>query len=79
MAKGGRLDAVDEIKRLYYTTTRSTILRDLDRAIDLVKTLPTEAERDRVAVYMAGLADMRKEWQPSPGASGRARTTPRRR
>jgi hypothetical protein len=53
-----------EIKRLYFTATRSTIQRDFERAIDLLKTLPAEADREKATVYMEGLAEMRKEWQP---------------
>ena len=53
-----------EIRRLYFTATRSTIQRDFERAIDLLKTLPTEADREKATVYMEGLAEMRKEWQP---------------
>jgi len=56
------MDAIDEIKQLYYGATKATILKDLDRAIDLLKTLPNEEQRDRVAVYMDGLAQMRSEW-----------------
>lgn len=56
------MDAVEEIKQLYYRTTKVTIKRDLDRAIDLLKTLKTEEERERVAVYMDGLAQMKSEW-----------------
>ena len=51
-----------EIRRLYFTTTRATILRDFDRAIDLIKSMDTEAEREKATVYMQGLADMRKEF-----------------
>jgi len=57
------MDAIAEIKKLYYAATKGTIEQDLDRAIDLLKTLPSEAERDRVAVYMDGLAQMRSEWK----------------
>jgi hypothetical protein len=57
------MKAIDEIKQLYYAATKATIERDLDRAIDLLKTLPSEEERDRVAVYMDGLAQMRSEWK----------------
>jgi hypothetical protein len=55
-------DRLEEIKTLYYKATRSTIDRDFDRAIDLLKGLP-EDERHRAAVYMEGLAEMRKEFK----------------
>ncbi len=58
-------DPCAEIKRLYYQATRGTIQTDLARAIDLLKTLETEEERERVAVYMDGLSQMRSEWGPS--------------
>jgi hypothetical protein len=57
------MDKLAEIKKLYFTTTRKTIVRDFDRAIDLLKAMPEE-ERDRAAVFMAGLAEMRREWTP---------------
>lgn len=64
-------DPIAEIKRIYFSTTRGTILRDFDTAIDLLKTLGTEEERERVTVYMQGLAEMKKEWagneQPGTG------------
>jgi hypothetical protein len=52
-----------EIKRLYFQATRSTIERDVDRAIDLLKEMASEDERERATVYMAGLAQMRSEWR----------------
>jgi hypothetical protein len=51
---------LEEIRRLYFKTTRATIDRDFDRAIDLLKAMP-EAERQRAHVFMEGLAEMRKE------------------
>ena len=51
-----------EIKRLYYQTSRATIKQDFAKAIDLLKTMSTEAERERVAVYMDGLSQMRSDW-----------------
>jgi hypothetical protein len=51
-----------EIKRLYYQTSRHTIQPDFAKAIDLVKTMSTEAERERAAVFMDGLAQMRSDW-----------------
>ena len=56
------MDAIAEIKKLYYAATKATIKDDLFRAIDLLKTIPDEADRDKVAVYMDGLAQMRSEW-----------------
>jgi hypothetical protein len=58
-------DVLAEIKRLYYGATRASISRDFDRAIDLLKSLPTEEERERATVYMQGLADMRAQWTSS--------------
>lgn len=56
-----------EIKRLYYETTRQTIQQDLAKALDLLKSMTSEAERERSAVYMDGLSQMRSEW----GRAGR--------
>ena len=55
-------DKLAEIKRLYYQTTRQTIDRDLAKALDLLKSMASEDERERAAVYMDGLAQMRREW-----------------
>ncbi len=63
------MDAVAEIKKLYYGATKATILDDFARAIDLLKTLPGEEDRERAAVYMDGLAQMRSEWAPRPGGA----------
>ena len=56
------MEPIDEIKQLYFKATAATIQDDFARAIDLLKTLPDEESRGRVAVYMEGLAEMRKEW-----------------
>ena len=55
-------DKLAEIKRLYYQTSRGTIQQDLAKAIALLKSMPNEEERERVAVYMDGLAQMRSDW-----------------
>ncbi len=60
-----------EIKRLYFRTTRSTIDEDLARALDLLKSMATEEERERATVYMEGLAQMRKDWSRSKPVKGR--------
>jgi hypothetical protein len=51
-----------EIRRLYFQTTRQTIQHDLERALDLLKSMTNEDERERVTVYMEGLAQMRNDW-----------------
>jgi hypothetical protein len=54
-----------EIKRLYYQTTQRTIQVDLAKALELLKSMPTDEERERAAVYMDGLSQMRSDWARS--------------
>lgn len=69
------MDPLAELRRLYFTTTPRTIHRDLARAIALFKTL-SEADRERAAVYMDGLAQLRGEWaaRSRPRGESRRRT-----
>jgi hypothetical protein len=60
-----------EIRRLYFETTKQTIARDLARALDLLKTMANDEERERAAVYMDGLAQMRSEWRVRSGGKGK--------
>ncbi len=55
-------DKLAEIRRLYFKTTRQTIQDDLAKALDLLKSMATEEERERATVYMEGLAQMRRDW-----------------
>jgi hypothetical protein len=71
-------DKLAEIKRLYYQTNRSTINADLAKAIELLKSMASEEERERVAVYMDGLAQMRSDWagqarSPMPTKKGKSK------
>jgi hypothetical protein len=61
------MTTLEEIRQLYYGATKATIVRDFDRAIDLLKTMVSEEERERATVYMQGMAEMRKQWAPKPG------------
>ena len=63
------LDPFEEIKRLYFSTTKQTIERDLARAMELLTHMPTDEERQRVAGYMHGLADLKREWKPKTKAA----------
>jgi hypothetical protein len=56
------MNALDEIKHLYFNATKASIQRDLSRAILLLKGMKTDEERQKAAVYMDGLSQMRSEW-----------------
>ena len=55
--------AINEIMRLYDRATAATVERDLKRAVEILKTLPDEETRERAAVFMDGLSQMRSEWR----------------
>ena len=55
-------DKLAEIRRLYFSTTKQTIHDDLAKALDLLKSMTSEEERERATVYMEGLAQMRSDW-----------------
>jgi hypothetical protein len=55
-------EKLTEIRRLYFKTTKQSIDQDLAKALDLLKSMNSEEERERATVYMEGLAQMRKEW-----------------
>ena len=59
---GDTARALDEIRKLYFKTTKNTIQNDLAHAIELLKSLGSEHEREKATVYMEGLASLRKEW-----------------
>ena len=75
--------SVSAIRTLYFNATKATIQRDLSKAIDLFKALPSEDDREKAAVFMDGLSQMRSEWGVRPsgasGPSGPASKKPRRR
>jgi hypothetical protein len=64
--------ALAVIRQLYFRTTKRTIHHDLAHAIELLKSLPTEDDREKARVYMDGLAQMRSEWEKS-GSSDKSR------
>jgi hypothetical protein len=51
-----------EIRRLYFNTTKATIEKDLAQAVTLLRAMASDEERERAAVYMDGLSQMRSEW-----------------
>jgi hypothetical protein len=64
-----------EIRRLYFATTKQTVEQDLAKALDLLRSMSTEDERERATVYMEGLAQMRSDWfrKRGPGTPKRRR------
>jgi hypothetical protein len=64
--------ALAEIRSIYFKTTKKTIDHDIVHAIELLKSLP-EDERDKAAVYMEGLAQMRNEWSKGRVDKSRSR------
>ena len=58
--------ALEAIRRIYFATTRETIDHDLTHAIELLKSLPDEATREKASVFMEGLNEMRRDWGGQP-------------
>lgn len=75
--------ALADIRRIYFKTTRKTIEHDLAHAIELLKSIDSEEERDKAAVYMDGISQMRSEWAATkaerPPKGQRKPQTPKRR
>ena len=57
-------DTLALIRRIYFKTTRQTIEHDFAHAIELLKGLETEEEREKATAYMHGISELRKEWMP---------------
>ena len=57
-------EKIEEIRKMYFAATPKSIQRDIERAIDILKSLQDDDERGKAAVYMEGLNEMRKEWKP---------------
>lgn len=63
-------DALAEIRRIYFKTTRQTIDHDFVHAIELLKSLPTEEDREKATVFMQGLAEMQRNWARTRKSKG---------
>ena len=57
-------DTLALLRRIYFKTTKQTIENDFAHAIELLKSLETEEEREKATAYMHGLSELRKEWGP---------------
>jgi len=54
-------------------TTKATIAKDLAKAVELLKSMPSDEARQDAAVYMDGLSQMRSEWMAAGGGKNRRR------
>ena len=69
-------DKLAEIRRIYFSTTKQTVASDIARAVQLLKSMHTEEERERATVYMDGLAQMRSDWSRSDPHGQKPSTPP---
>jgi hypothetical protein len=71
--------SVSSIRSLYFNTTKATVQRDLVKAIELFKGLKTDEDREKAAVFMDGLSQMRSEWGVRPAPAGTKARSPKKR
>lgn len=67
------MTTLDQLRAVYFNATRESIADDFARAIDLFKQLEHDDEREKAAVFMEGIAEMRKEWGAATRSGGRRR------
>jgi len=73
-------DTLGLLRRIYFKTTKQTIEHDFAHAIELLKGLASEEEREKATAYMHGLSELQKEWSPKQkGHSEKGRSRKRRR
>jgi hypothetical protein len=53
---------IAEIRTIYFRTSKKTIENDFTHAIELLKSLQSEEDREKATVYMEGIAQMRRDW-----------------
>lgn len=56
-------DRLAQIRDIYFRAKPATIEQDIARAVAILKSMPTEEERERASVYLEGLAEMRADWR----------------
>jgi hypothetical protein len=68
------MTALEQLRALYFNAAQGTIDDDFVRAIDLFKQLTSDEDREKAAVFMEGIAEMRREWGDGKlGPTGKAR------
>jgi hypothetical protein len=64
-------DTLALLRRIYFKTTKQTIEHDFAHAIELLKGLESEEEREKATAYMHGLSELLKEWAPKQKGQSR--------
>jgi hypothetical protein len=67
------MTALEQLRALYFKATQSTIGDDFATAIDLFKQLTNDEDREKAAVFMEGIAEMRREWGAGTPGRGKGR------
>ena len=70
------MTVLEQLRTLYFNATQSTIGDDFGTAIDLFKQLTNDEDREKAAVFMEGIAEMRREW--GADSRGRGKSAPGR-
>ncbi len=72
------MTVLEQLRALYFNATQSTIGDDFGRAIDLFKQLTSDEDREKAAVFMEGIAEMRREWGGDARGGGKGARAPGR-
>jgi len=65
------MTVLEQLRAIYFNATQSTIGDDFGHAIDLFKQLTSDEDREKAAVFMEGIAEMRREWGADSGGRGK--------
>ena len=66
------MTVLEQLRTLDFDATQSTIGDDFGNAIDSFSGHERE-DREKAAVFMEGIAEMRREWEPTPRSRKGAR------
>ena len=69
----GPAEALAVLRQIYFKTTPRTIAHDFAHAIELLKTIESEEDRQKASVFMEGINELRKEWEPKSAGAPRPR------
>ena len=61
--------SVAAMRKLYCNTSKATVQKDRTKGIAWLKALTSEDDREKAAVFMDGLSQMRSEWGVRPRGS----------